>query len=676
MGDIAAIYTPANLRAMRSTGLRPLSYRLRTELGVEAWHFNPRGRWSDAAHRQGYWVSDPHPDRRHPPSVTYGYRLPRRGNTIDQANNDGYSRLDDGDPRTFWKSNPYLDSGLSSQADSAHPQWAMVDLGAVRPVDAVALDWAAPFATRLQIQYWVGPTPPARNGAERENARFAALGSSGAWQDFPRGLAAGHGGHQLLRVAKPAAPIAARYVRILMTASSHTAVAGARDIRDRAGYALSELRVGRLAPSGTSSRPPPFTDWVRHAPSNSAQSVIWVSSTDPWHRARDLDSGTEQPSFERVLSSGLTAGQPLLAPVPTAYGTPEDAVAELRYLRALGLPLRALELGEEPDGQLIGPEDFAALYVRLAGALTRADPHVTLGGPSLATSLPDWSVAPDRSGHRSWVGRWVGALRALGALAKLSFFSFEWYPFDDVCGDPAPQVARAPSLLGDIVARQRRAGLPASVPLVITEYGYSPFAAQAEVELSGAVLDADIAARFLALGGRTSYLYGYEPDALIRESRFCSTYGNLTLFGADDSHRIRYRTATYFAMRMLTSQWLDPRGAAHRLYPTADAVPDRSGQVLLSAYPLVRPDGRLSVLLVNRDPRRAHTVRLGLRGRSLAGGSWDLYSLGSAQYAWHPGGPGGYPAPDGPAFHQTSGPTVALPPMSVSVARSRLALAG
>ena len=138
--------TAPNVAAMLSAGLTSLTYRLRTELAGEVWHWNPTGTWSDPQKHEGYWISGSTKGK--PLNLSYGYRLPRRGNTIDQANDDGFSKIDDGDPRTFWKSNPYLSRRFTGEPDSLHPQWIVLEFGRRVPINAVKLNWDTPFAKR------------------------------------------------------------------------------------------------------------------------------------------------------------------------------------------------------------------------------------------------------------------------------------------------------------------------------------------------------------------------------------------------------------------------------------------------------------------------------------------------------------------------------------------------
>src|SRR5713226_5953045 len=312
IGETDRQLSPANTRAMLSAGLKPLTYRLRTELAGEAWHWNPNGSWSDPAHGRGYWTSSSKPGR--PIHVCYGYRLPRRGNTIDQANDDGYSRIDDGDRKTFWKSNPYLDEHFTGEKNSASPQWVMIDLGEHKPIDTIRILWAEPFATNYAIEFGEFV------GEEDLSQRLPT-----EWHAFPQGnIVKGTGGNALIKLAS--APIVVKYVRIRLNESSGTGPKS-KDIRDRLGYAIREIYLGTLDGRGR------LQDVIDHGTKRNKQTDIYVSSTDPWHRAIDRDDQTEQPGFDFIYKTGLTNGLPMLLPVAVLFDTPENAAAEARYLK-------------------------------------------------------------------------------------------------------------------------------------------------------------------------------------------------------------------------------------------------------------------------------------------------------------------------------------------------------
>lgn len=651
-GENARIYTRESIEAMRSAGLRPLSYRLRTELGIEAWHWNPAGQWSDAGKRQGYWTSDARTGR--PISLCYGYRLPRRGSTIDQANDDGYSRLDDGDARTFWKSNPYLDHYYTHEPNDRLPQWVVVDLGARLPVNAVRILWGVPFATRYEVQAFEG-----------DDAIQIDEENPGAWRPFPTGAqASGKGGETLHRLGPR--PAAVRFLRVRLLESSGTAPAGAADVRDRLGYAIRELSVGTVDGAGR------FHDLVKHRPARHGQTVMYASSTDPWHRASDLDTRVEQPGFDRVYGSGLTFGLPVLIPVPLLYDTPENSAAEIRYLRARGYAIRGVELGEEPDGQFAAPEDYAALYAQFAAALHWVDPRLKLGGPCFQSTIHDVKAWPETPGNDSWMRRFVTHLRSRGREGDFQFFSMEWYPFDDTRAATAPQLAKAPGLLAGVLRRLQRDGLSSEVPWMITEYGYSSFSGRPEVDIEGALFNADLVGQFLTLGGDAAYLYGYEPNELIEE--LPGAWGQNMLFQWSETGGVRHRMATYHGARLVSQQWVQPGHGVHQLFSAAADVRTAQGEALVTAYAVHRPDGLWALLLLNKDPSRTIAVRVRMGNRGGLAGPADLFQYSRAQYRWHADRDRGYPSRELPPVHTrfraTPDSAVSLPPYSLSVVRA------
>ena len=659
-GEVDQMLSPKNIKEMLTAGLRPLSYRLRTELAVEAWHWNPQGTWSEPARRQGYWTSRVPGKTGRSISVSYGYRLPRRGSTIDQANDDGYSRLDDGNLNSFWKSNPYLDQHFTKEKNSQLPQWALIDLGTEKSINAIQLNWAEPFARVYEVEYG-------------HYAGVADISQSlpNVWQTFPLGkVVAGTGGKITLRLSDE--PLTTRFVRVLMKESSGTSLHRSADVRDHLGYALREIALGRLDSRGH------FHDEIQHAPDDGDQTPIYVSSTDPWHREIDKDELIEQPGFDRVFQSGLTNGLPMLIPVPLLYDTPENAASEIGYLKVRGYPVQRAELGEEPDGQFVVPEDYAALYIQFAKAIHAVDPKLKLGGPSFQDIEPGEKIGQIQTGKPDWLRRFLAHLKQRGRVNEYSFFSFEWYPFDDVCQPTAPQLAQATQQLKDSLAQMQAAGLSRAIPWMITEYGYSAFGGRPEMDIEGALLNADIVGSFLMLGGEQTFLYGYEPNEIIQEVACSSGNNMLFLLGADGN--ISYRMPTYYGSRLLTQEWAQPGDGLHELYLASVDEPALQDKSLVTAYAVLRPDGLWAMMVINKDSINAHTVEVKFHNEATGSesgfeGTVDLYQYSRKQYELSADRQEPYPTKDEPPEHQTVPGSrnllVQLPAYSITVIRGR-----
>src|SRR5439155_21550144 len=104
-----------------------------------------------------------------------------------------------------------------------------------------------------------------------------------------------------------------------------------------------------------------FGDLVQHSPDQS-QAVTYCSAIDPWHSESDLNiHAGDQTGFDLFFTSGVTNNLPAMIPVAMLYGTPEDAAAEVGYLKERGYQVCYVEMGEEPDGRYCQAADYAAL---------------------------------------------------------------------------------------------------------------------------------------------------------------------------------------------------------------------------------------------------------------------------------------------------------------------------
>src|SRR5580700_12041523 len=70
------LLTDPVLKELLGAGWQTVTYRQNTELMIEAWHWNPRGTWSNASRQEGYFTGSP--DLAEPIRHSWAYPPPHR----------------------------------------------------------------------------------------------------------------------------------------------------------------------------------------------------------------------------------------------------------------------------------------------------------------------------------------------------------------------------------------------------------------------------------------------------------------------------------------------------------------------------------------------------------------------------------------------------------------------
>jgi hypothetical protein len=129
----------------------------------------------------------------------------------------------------------------------------------------------------------------------------------------------------------------------------------------------------------------------------------------------------------------------------------------------------------------------------------------------------------------------------------------------------------------------------------------------------------------------------------------------------------------------MTQEWTGDARKWHEVYSAISTVKNKSGESIVTAYALMRPDGLWSLLLINKDPNRPYDVAVRFRNsrdKSVRGfGSpIDLFQFSGAQYQLNSDPDNPYPIKSKPPAHVVIGNwngKIHLPAYSLTVARER-----
>ena len=316
-------------------------------------------------------------------------------------------------------------------------------------------------------------------------------------------------------------------------------------------------------------------------------------------------------------------------------GTPQEAAAWVHYANVVrGYAIKDWEIGNESEGnwETGGPlssKDYARRYIEYYQAMKAVDPSIHIYGP---VAGGPYDTSDDLDG-KSRIQGFVDRLAADPGGNKAAYaegIDYHWYPMYGTSATEAQSLA-SPSQLKQLAQTDLPAMLvnhpsASTVPVLMTEFN-AGISCPPTVHLSSGLWLAD------SLGTLVSY-FGPRASSHVWESVEGGdadtnlTGQSLGLLNVNSNAYLYQPRAQYWALQMLTQDWAIPGDAsAHQL------VSSTSNQGLLDVYADLRPDGVLSLLVINKDPSNAYSSTLNFSGFS-PNASASRWTFDASDYAW------------------------------------------
>jgi len=542
----------------------------------DIYHWNKRGTYSP----DSVWMAD---------SVNYTPGWAAQSNHRGITTSSAYSLIDDGDTSTFWWSN---------SDNPGTPGWFIMDLGAAKSVDSLAL--------------WLGSVQP-------DSVQILRWSGTNGIYPSPYEQADGTPWTQVARLP------ASAFVGFKLPAVSSIEYLAVRPIDPTPnGWQVGEFKALKSGAAVSVN-----------TPNGTTQSAIFAMSTHPSSRPVTFNSDWDFETYMAWIQQYPDA-EPMIC-VNYGTGTEQEAAAWVHYANVVkGYGIKRWQIGNEMSGQweeggCVSARQYAERFVKFAKAMKAEDPSISIEGPVLASSDFVGLASGDYDG-RSWMEGflyYVDTAEAAYGKRLLDGVDFHNYPYwfsttpavgamITSCDGNGAQYDSLLAVMGRTISN------PTSREVLMTEYNTSTVSSSLEMQASAGTAAGLQFAHFIQRFGDRGVtnlweLYeggGVGPDG---------TYGSLSAFvkpTLGEWSSLGYApNASFWTTRTILRQWLDTAGG--------DVVLPID-QVAGARMFAVSNADRISVLAFNLD---ADSTPISLDPTAFPNGG-DILSWGTGEYNW------------------------------------------